>query len=343
LSVVIDPERMFSSYPFRASTSKTWREHCDWIADFAGYPYALEGGLVLDIGANDGCLLEAFDRRGMKTLGIEPSQLAIDPDLAFRYDGIRGYFNASTAQAIRRFHGSANIVTATNVLAHVDDLHGFFEALDVVLEKGGTVILEVPHFEELVKHVQFDTIYHEHLSYFQLAPLELLLLEHGFYIVDALRTPVHGGSLAVRCARGAPISIHQLKETSTYRLGLELSGLADRVSKVKRDWEEVFQCFKKHKTIAAVGASAKGAVLLNYLDFKPLVVFDDNPDKQGRFMPGIGAAIVPFESIAGINPDCLMILSWNISAELRARARAMEFTGAFIILKDGSWSVDNLG
>lgn len=331
LTEVVDPSEMFISYPFYAGLSKAWQEHCseiveDYYPTFKQYPQAY----ALDIGSNDGTLLNAWTRQGVKAIGVDPSNVPSPHTY-------RSFWSKDTAEKIVREHGQARIVTAQNVLAHVDDIHAFLEAVRIVLVDGGLFLVEVPQLEILLRDLHFDTIYHEHLSYFSARASQCLFVQHQFDLTTFGSVPTHGGSWRIVGVkrRGYPY-VHALTP------GVEETEIKEFQTKVLRHLEalRLMDLTRQASFIApykpyGYGASAKATVFLNA--FKEAfgvnlveAVIDDTPFKQGRFIPGVGIPILSRVALRVDKPTHLYTFSWNNAEEIKARALEAGFVGKFV-------------
>lgn len=338
LSVVVDPEKMFTSYLWQAGLSKSWVEHCKWIANTLCndmiYP---ESSKIIDIGANDGCLVSYFKEKGFSTLGVEPSQQGtFGAKNFYDYDSIHSLWNIDVAQQVLVDYGIFDIITATNVLAHVDDVHDFLEGVKLVLATGGVFFIEVPYVKNLIKDLRFDTIYHEHLSYFSATSLYQLMNLHALKIVKIEHVPVHGGSLAIWVRHQSfTCGMH---ESVGYFLDAE-----QKHNKLELDFQNQLLLSKinLHKqlknlkgSIAIYGASAKATVFLNYMELSNQTIacaFDDNIDKQYRYIPGTGIEIFPPRFAV----DNLILTSWNIQKDLEEKIRSEGFKGEIWVVCHG--------
>ncbi|WP_428395232.1 methyltransferase domain-containing protein [Lichenicoccus sp.] len=324
------PQEIFGDYLYFSSFSQSWLNHAETYVARMIDRFALGAAShVVEIASNDGYLLQYFARRGVGVLGVEPAanvaavakEKGLPTEIAF--------FGTETA---RRLHGDGvapDLMTANNVLAHVPDLHDFVEGFKILLAPTGVATLEFPHLLQLMRHNQFDTIYHEHFSYFSLHVVQRLFAQHGLTLFDVEELPTHGGSLRifVRHADNARLAVTDavasvladevasgLTQIQTYRTFAEgvvacKCALLDFLISAKRRGERV----------AAYGAPAKGNTLLNYCGVGPeLVAFtvDRSPHKQGLLLPGTRIPIRAPEALAEARPDYLLILPWNLREEI---------------------------
>lgn len=346
LSVVVDPRVLYSHYDYHSSVSTTFQQHCESMADSVWRNLDLsETDLVVEIASNDGCLLSKFQRLGCKVLGVEPAQNLAGLSASAGLPTLNRFWNQEVAEEIRRQHGPAKLIIATNVLAHVDDLHGFILAVASLLDPQGAFVFEVPYMVNFMNRAEFDTAYHEHLSYFLLRPLKIVFEANGLTLVDAQEFEIHGGSIRV-VARPAAAPQHRdsgnigrllswedelgMHEETTYRR------FASHVELLKEELTTFLRALKaKGKILAAYGASAKGNVLLNYcglgrdvLDY----VVDDTLAKQGKLYPGNRLPIVSRSHLHASPPEYLLLLAWNFLDELVKNTAAFRERGGRYIV-----------
>ncbi len=342
---IVDPEEMFHNYVYIPSTSKTRMNNFAEIASQARQRFAVTtDSLVIDIGSNDGSLLSFFKGHGIKTLGIDPAEnLAKIAELK-GIETVNDYVSARLARKLRKAKGGAKVITATNVVAHIKDLHDLLSAVEILLADDGVFICEFPYLLDLIQNNQFDTIYHEHLSYFSIKPLLNLLSQVELECIDIERTAIDGGSLRVFLAKkknkrplNSKIAAMQKAEL-VYGLGSieTFNSFADRVRKIRTDLHTTLADLKsKGKTIAAYGAAAKGNILLNYckignrlIDF----IADSTPYKQGLYTPGTHIPIYPESEILGRMPDYILITAWNFAKEIKDKEKKYTAQGGKFII-----------
>lgn len=329
LSIVVNPEIMFSRYPYRSSISKTFVEHCKKLRDICYSSFKIkETDLIVDIASNDGCLLQEFRERGCKILGIDPATNLARIANNRGIPTINAFWETDIAEKILEEKGPARIITAMNVFAHVDDLNEFMRGIKKLLEHDGIFIIEAPHALHMIKNTEFDTIYHEHLSYLLLKPLETLFDRHSMKIFRVDETAIHGGSIRVfACHKEAQYtkedSVNKIieKERNANLYNLEgYRNFSKKAEKIKDDLRAFLEKSKNEKkTVAAYGASAKGNTLLNYCKIKDdsiKYIADDTPEKQDHFAPGSHIPIVKSDQIMLQRPDYLLLLAWNFAEEL---------------------------
>ena len=337
LTVVVAPERLYSNYIFLSSTSEPWKGHCDALAAAYTREYG-ERKFVLEIGSNDGALLSIFKRYGHKVLGIEPAQNITErvsvPTLAL-------FWSADVARQVASQYGKADLVIATNVLGHVDNVRDFVLGIAHALAPSGVACIECPHIGPLLTLHAFDTIYHEHLSYWSLRPLERLAEECGLFVFAAEPQKVHGGTMRYwLCPQKAAhftdslTSLWKHELRSCYREPTPYHEFGAAVAAARPALVEAFASPGLH----GWGASAKGNTLLNYVGASLPVIYDDTPLKQGLRTPGrhIPVAALP-TSLREV--EALALLAWNWADELKVKAKMRDFRGRFLTpIPTPTWS-----
>ncbi len=344
LTKVVPPERMFRRYLYKSSTPETFRAHCRLLAQDAMRRVGGKAGdLALDIASNDGCLLSKFQDEGMRVVGVDPAEnLATEADKG-GIPTVCTYWSLAVAKDIVSRFGSPKIVTSQNVLGHTDDVHAFAQAVEACLAPKGLWIIEVPYVLDFVQHNEFDTAYHEHLSYFSVHPLRLLLRAHAMDIMDVAYFPkIHGGTIRLFACRRGDYRVSRRVETFLKKEGAfglrrlqPYRAFAQRVRKNKEDLLGVLSGLRKErKTIWAYGAGAKGNILMNYCgirqDTVPVVV-DDNAEKWGYYAPGSQMRITKTADLKGARVDYLLLLAWNFKDEIIRRCKAAGFYGGYVI------------
>ncbi len=317
-----------SGYVYFSSFSSTWLEHARQYVEMISNRLELDSSSqVVEIASNDGYLLQYFKEKKIPCLGIEPTQGTAD---AAREKGIEvmgEFFGRDFAQELKEKSLQADLLLGNNVLAHVPDINDFVSGLKIALKDSGTITMEFPHLLQLVRHNQFDTIYHEHFSYFSFHTVNRIFAEHGLCIYDVEELFTHGGSLRIYAGHDAAWEISENvgnlldKEKSEGMTSLEYYGrLREQAVKIKLELLEFLISAKKSgKSVAAYGAAAKGNTLLNFCGVKnDLIEFaaDASPHKQGAYLPASHIPVVAPSEIKKRRPDYLLILPWNISAEI---------------------------
>lgn len=330
LTVVVDPEVLYTGYRFRSGASGPWVQHCERLAVDATREL-VKPGLVVDIAANDGTCLKAFLDRGWDTIGVEPAE--IEP-VAHVGRMERAFWSHDVADKLKREHRSANLIIAQNVLGHVDSPVTFLRACHHLLADGGFVVVEVPHIRELVANDEFDTIYHEHLSYWNTSALLRAAHLAGLSLGHMDRLPeIHGGSRRYWLAKTPAGEVHtepaHTIDEVPYRRFAER--VEQRLANIAR---ELHQLAFTNQRVVGYGASAKGAVLLNALKAHgnvdwPEAIVDDTPEKQGLLVPGVRIPVVDGSILP--EADVVMVQSYNWKNAIMARARANGFKGRFLL------------
>lgn len=327
LAHVVSPKVMFKNYVYIPSTSETMRTHFASLARQAIKKTAAKpGDLVLDIGSNDGTLLSSFKTQKMKILGVDPAENLAKKANQEGINTVCALFTKELAKEIKRKYGLVKIITATNVVAHVHDLHDFLEGIKVLLSDRGLFIAEFPYLYDLIEKVEFDTIYQEHLSYFSITPFEKLLSRHNLSLVDIQRLPIHGGSIRVFVSK--KVVKRSRKVTALLKLETKKGILEPetylkfrkRVDKIRHELVQLLWGLRlKNKKVVGYGASAKGNIILNYCRIGPETldyIVDSISYKQGKFTPGMHIPIFPEAKLLEDQPDYTLLLAWNFADEI---------------------------
>lgn len=329
LTHIIPAEIMFKNYLYIPSTSTTMLTHFKAFAMSAIEEYKVTPkDLVVDIGSNDGTMLGFYKEQEIKVLGIDPASNLAQLARLKGIDTIDDFFSPEIAREVVKTRGTAKVITATNVVAHMNDIHQLCEGIEILLAKDGVFIMEFPYLIDLLDKNEFDTIYHEHLSYFSITPLVQLFKKHNMQIHDVKRMSIHGGSVRVFIKR---INSGSKQQPSVKEI-LDLENLkklnkrtayddfARRVGVIRRDLVKYLKDLKKQgKKIVGYGASAKGNVLLNYCKISTNLldyVVDSIPYKQGRYTPGTHIPIYPETRLDRDMPDYALLLAWNFADEI---------------------------
>ncbi len=334
------PERIFADYAYFSSYSSSWLAHAQEYVDDAVSRWNLgSSSFVVEVASNDGYLLQYVGHRGVPYCGIEPARNVADiaNGLGIRTESF--FLGVGSGRAFAARRGQADLVIANNVLAHVPDLHDFVGGIAALLKPTGVASFEFPHLLELITRIEFDTIYHEHFSYFSLLALEPVFESHGLHVFDAEQIETHGGSLRLWLA---PISAGRETTKGVQALrGLERNCALDRIETYQRFAPAVLACrrdlvgflieaSRAGKRVVGYGAAAKGNTFLNYCGIKadmlPFVA-DLNPAKIGHYLPGTHIPVVHARDVEESAADYVLILPWNIRDEIMEQLSSMRRWG----------------
>lgn len=346
LQEFVAPENIFSDYLYFASFSDSWLAHAKRYTDEMVQRFPLTGdSLVVEIASNDGYLLQYFQEKKIPVLGVEPAANVAAVAVKKGIASLVQFFNSGTARELVAQGKRADLLLGNNVLAHVPDVNDFVEGMKILLKPGGVITMEFPHLVRLMEENQFDTIYHEHFSYFSFLTVEKIFAAHGLVLFDVQELPTHGGSLRI-FARHAEDSAKAVGPRVGELRNREIAAgynrletyfqFAEQVKETKRKLLEFLISAKREgKKIAAYGAAAKGNTLLNYCairtDFVDFTV-DRSPYKQGRFLPGTRIPVYSPEEIRKVRPDYLLILPWNLKDEImQQNAYIRDWGGQFVV------------
>lgn len=342
---VVDPALLFEDYVYVSGTSPVFVKHFDdyahdVIAKFAPKP----GSLVVDVGSNDGTLLAAFKKRGFKVLGVDPAKAIAAEATKKGIETLAAFFTPELAKKLRAGRGPAAVVTANNVFAHADDLRGIAEGVRALLAEDGVFVFEVSYLLDVFEKTLFDTIYHEHLAYHSVGPLEKFFASVGLELIEAERVGSHGGSLRGTVQReggprkkGASVA-RRLEEER--KAGLDkpetLKAFARQIDARKKELTQLLAKLKKEgKRVAGFGAPAKATTLMHHFGLSADAlefVVDDSPLKQGLLTPGLHVPVVASAELYARKPDYVLILAWNFAEPIIAKhAKFREQGGRFIV------------
>jgi SAM-dependent methyltransferase len=339
---VVPAEVLFHDYPYLTGVSSPMRTHFAALAEEVAQQYHVgPDNLVVDIGSNDGTLLSGFRRFGPNILGVEPAANVAATANAAGIQTISQFFSPALAEEIARTRGPARVVLATNVFAHVHDLDRFLQGVSALLSPEGVLVIEVPYLVDMLNNTEFDTIYHEHLSYFAVRPLVALFRRFGMGIVGVKRLRVHGGSIRVAVQKSpapqAPLVGQMVNEEAERGLGSMRTyhDFAERVRMIREELVALLRSLKaRGKRTVGYGAPAKGNTLLNFCKVGPDLVeylVDATPAKQGRFSPGMHVPVFSDTRFQSDRPDYALLLAWNYADEiLKKEVAYRERGGKFI-------------
>jgi 2-polyprenyl-3-methyl-5-hydroxy-6-metoxy-1,4-benzoquinol methylase len=338
------PAEIFSDeYAYFSSFSSTWLAHVDAFATDAIARFGLGSeSLVVEVASNDGYLLKGFRDRGIRVLGLEPAANVAAAAIADGIPTVVEFLTVESGRALSARGQAGDLVVGNNVLAHVPDLNDFVAGLAALVKLNGVLTVEFPHVLRMVERSEFDTIYHEHFSYFSLAAAANVFEAHGLYVFDVDELPTHGGSLRVyaRRTRTAPAASVERVLHAERAAGLTTvagyASLQKKAETVKSALVEFLnRCKRDGASVAGYGAPAKATTLLNFCgigtDLLEYTV-DRSPHKQGRWMPGVHIPIAAPERIFETKPDYVLILPWNLRDEIREQMAGISaWGGRFVV------------
>jgi SAM-dependent methyltransferase len=345
LPAVQTPEHIFSDYAYFSSYSESWLKHAEEYAGKMTNRFHFDAGSqVVEIASNDGYLLQYFHAKGIPVLGVEPAANVAAVAQGKGIPTVVRFFGAETATKLAGDGDSADLLLGNNVLAHVPDLNDFVAGMKILLKPRGVITLEFPHLLRLMRENQFDTIYHEHFSYFSFLTVQQVFARHGITLFDVEELTTHGGSLRIygRHTENADLpiepSVGALLDVER-KAGLDRLETYARFDQQMRETKRALLSFliaatEAGKAVVGYGAPAKGNTLLNYCgirtDFLDYTV-DRSPHKQGLFLPGTHIPIFGPERIRETRPDYVLILPWNLKSEIMSQlAFIREWDGKFV-------------
>ena len=339
------PDHIFSDYAYFSSYSETWLRHAENYTELMTQRFSLNANSqVIEIASNDGYLLQYFQKQNIPVLGIEPAANVAKVAEEKGIPSLVKFFGVSTAQELVAQGIQADLLLGNNVLAHVPDLNDFVAGMKIVLKPDGILTMEFPHVLQLILQNQFDTIYHEHFSYFSFLTVEKVFATHGLTLFDVEELPTHGGSLRIYGQHNdgkKPISDRvSLLKSKEIEAGLDQRstylGFGEQVKATKRHLLSFLIDIKNRgKSVVGYGAPAKGNTLLNYCGIRTDLLdytVDRSPYKQGLFLPGTHITIYHPDKIIETKPDYLLILPWNIKDEIiEQMSHIREWGGKFVV------------
>ena len=346
LEEYVSPESIFGEYAYFSSYADTWLQHSKAYTDLMVDRFGIgPQSYVVELASNDGYLLQYFAQKGIPVLGVEPAanvaQVAIDKGIPT----VVKFFGEELANKLSADGKQADLLLGNNVLAQVPDLNSFVKGMKILLKPNGIITVEFPHLMRLMEENQFDTIYHEHFSYFSLISTEKIFTAHGLTIFDVEELPTHGGSLRIYArhtedsSKGIDERVNVLRDREATAGVTKLEyyfAFSEQVKETKRKLLEfLIKAKRQGKTISGYGAPGKGNTLLNYCgirtDFLDYTV-DRNPYKHGKYTPGTHIPIFPPDKIKETKPDYLMILPWNFKDEIMEQVSYIrDWGGQFIV------------
>lgn len=341
------PDEIFAEdYAYFSSYSDSWLEHARQYTELMTERFGLDAqSQVMEIASNDGYLLQWFIQKGIPVLGIEPAQnvAAVAREKGIPTENL--FFGVETAEQLAHQYGKADLLIGNNVLAHVPDINDFVKGMKQILAEGGILTMEFPQLQRLMEENQFDTIYHEHFSYFSFIAVNRIFAHHGITLFDVQELNTHGGSLRIFGCHATDESkvvtenVQNLLQREQ-QLGIETqeyyAAFEEKVKETKRKLLSfLIEAKRAGKTVVGYGAPGKGNTLLNYCgirtDFLDYTV-DRSPHKQGNFLPGTHIPIYHPDKIRETRPDYVLILPWNLEKEISAQmAYIVEWGGKFVL------------
>jgi 2-polyprenyl-3-methyl-5-hydroxy-6-metoxy-1,4-benzoquinol methylase len=347
LPVFQTPAEIFSDYAYFSSYSESWLKHAKDYTDLMVNRFGFgSNSQVIEIASNDGYLLQYFKEKSIPVLGIEPAKNVAKAANEAGIPTLVKFFGVGTAKELAAEGKYADLLIGNNVLAHVPDLNDFVGGMKIILKKSGVVTMEFPHLMRLVEQNQFDTMYHEHFSYFSFTTAEKVFAKHGLTLFDVEELVTHGGSLRIYArhneddSKAVSESVSELKNREEV-IGLTKMayylGFGERVKETKRNiLDFLIKAKRDGKSIACYGAPAKGNTLLNYCGVRTDFIdytLDRSPHKQGQYLPGTHIAIYHPDKIKETKPDYLVILPWNLKEEIMEQMSYIrEWGGQFVVL-----------
>jgi len=344
LTEVVPPPAMFEDYLYISSASDTLKAHLWDLSDIVTQRHKLTATeLVVDIGCNDGTLLSGFKRHGVRTLGVDPAKNLAQFTDKLGIDRHIGFFNSKAAVELKQKYGPANAITATNTFPHIPALQDFVQGLQTMLAPGGVFVIEAHYLIDILDQGAFDTVYHEHVSYWALGPICRLFERHGMEVVNAERLALHHGQLRVfvqRKGEGQVLpGVKEILDAERQR-GLDqfaaFESFARDVQRIKMELTQTISDLRRQeRRVVGYGAPAKGNTLLCYLELgtdKIEYIADKSPLKQGLFTPGLHVPVVAPDQLLKDQPDYVLLLAWNFADEiLEQQAEYRRRGGKFII------------
>jgi SAM-dependent methyltransferase len=342
----VAPEAIFTEYAYFSSYSDSWVRHArDYTEMVADRLRLGPDSLVVELASNDGYLLQHFVARGVPVLGIEPARNVAAAAEERGVPTLTRFFGVELARELVAEGRAADLVVANNVLAQVPDLNDFVAGIKLLLKPGGVVTVEFPHLVRLMEGNQFDTIYHEHFSYFSFGAARRIFARHGLTLFDVEELPTHGGSLRIYARHAGtdgqppgerPEELAAREAAAGMETLVPYLGFGERVAETKRGLLDfLIQAKRAGASVAGYGAPGKGNTLLNYCGIRTDLLdytVDRNPYKHGRFTPGTHIPIHPPSRLAETRPDYILILPWNLSDEIMAQlAYAREWGARFVV------------
>jgi SAM-dependent methyltransferase len=346
LNYVVPADQLYRNYIYVSSTSEAVTAHAGRLAEslIAQYGWT-PSSLVVEVASNDGTVLQAFKKRGVRVLGVEPARNIAEMANAAGIPTIPEFFNPETAETVVSEHGRASAILGRHVFAHVDDVHAFLDGVKRCLADDGVFLIEVPYLGDLLENLEFDTIYHEHLSYISLGAMEHLCRQHGLELVDVERIPLHGGSIVLHMRRKELATkpserlVAMLEQERAQRL-TDPARLATFASDVQ-DWKLKFDALidrlqAEGSSLIGYGAAAKANTLLCYCPSAAKAlskILDRSEHKHGLYTPGTHIKVEPIDGWRnGTRPTHMVVLAWNFKDEIVAQMRPFSDAGGRFVV-----------
>jgi len=346
LEEYVSPEHIFTEYAYFSSYADSWLQHAQNYTNLMAERFHLnQDSFVIEVASNDGYLLQYFVQKNIPVLGVEPAKNVAKVAVERGVPTLTEFFGEKLAQQIREESGQADLIAGNNVLAQVPDINDFVGGLKILLKPTGVITIEFPHLMRMMEENQFDTIYHEHFSYFSFITAEKIFAAHGITLFDVEELPTHGGSLRIYGCHtendalpvtGRALEMRERENKAGFTDMQHYSRFGEQVKETKRKLLEfLIEAKRQGKAIAGYGAPGKGNTLLNYCgirtDFLDYTV-DRNPYKHGKFLPGTHIPIYPPEKIQETKPDYIFILPWNFKDEIMSQmAGVRQWGGRFVV------------
>ena len=345
LTHVVDPDKLFhGGYAYLSSISVRMADHFRLFADDVCRKHlGGNGGFVVEIGSNDGIMLQHFATRGLRHLGVEPSSNVAEVARQKGISTLCEFFGETTAQAIVSEYGQADVILGANVVCHLPNIHSVLRGVNVLLKKDGVFIFEEPYLGDILDKVAYDQIYDEHVFYFSATSLQNLLARYGMEVVDVVPQPVHGGSMRYVVARvgeirPSPALVARLASEADAGVGRYETFVTfrDRVMESRDQLRKLLRRLRREgKVIAGYGATSKSTTVTNFCGIGPeeiAYISDTSPTKQGRYSPGVHIPIAPYEQFCAAYPDYAVLFAWNHAAEILPKEATFRACGGQFIL-----------
>jgi hypothetical protein len=349
LSEIVDPNILFGHYVYRSGISQGYINHCRKMAKDFKDKYLFKNkykNFVIDIAGNDCTLLEQFKQEipNIEILNIDPAKNLCEICEEKQIPVINDFLSIRVALEVVEKYGKAKLITATNVIAHVENICEFIVSCKILLEEEGVLVLEFPYLIDYIENIEYDTTYHEHLSYISITPIHKLCTKLNMKIIDIEKQKIHGGTVRVSITnessfynkvKDSVMKFLNIEELQGYNNINKYTGWASSINTLIKDFSSnIIKLKEQGYKISGFAASAKGVTLLNstgmsreYIDY----IYDQTPEKIGKFSPGTGIPIISLTELIENNPDYLVILAWNFAEEIIEKVRKLGYKGKFIV------------